>query len=154
MPGTRRLPLHRKQTKPLVSDLAIDLFEQMRGLPCTCTPEVLARFNSHRKGEGCPGCVKWWELRPNLRRTLGGRVWEEFYIISRHPPDRRRNWPADSGEGRFLMLEQASEARRRARAAMSPPTTPAVSEPEQWRQKRGPPKSGNGAPDAPVSSGA
>jgi hypothetical protein len=127
MPGTRRLPIHRKQQKPLVSDLAIDLFEQMRGLPCTCTPEVLVGFNSHRKGEGCSGCVRWWELRTPLRRACNGRLWEEFYIISRHPPDRRRTWPADTPEARWLALERASEARRQARAKLAP----AVFEPER-----------------------
>lgn len=68
--------------------------------------------------------------------------------------------PADSEEARWLALEQASEARRQARAKLAPATTPAVSEPEQEpdtasreqrRQKRGPPKSGNGVPDVPTA---
>jgi hypothetical protein len=154
------MPLNRKQQKPLISDLAIDLFEEMSTLRCTCSAEVIAKLCCHRKDEGCPGCVKWWEKRPRLRRATGGRIWEEFMIISRHPPDRRRSWPADSEEGRWLALEQASEARRQARAKLTPATTPAVSEPEQEpdtasraprRQKRGPPESGNGAPDVPAA---
>jgi hypothetical protein len=131
MPGTRRTPLARKQRQAPFSDLAIDLFEEMSALRCTCSAKVIAELRCHRAGEGCPGCARWWELRPLLRRATGGRVWEEFMIISRHPPDRRRTWPADSEEGRWLALEQASEARRRARAAATRPTMPAVSEPER-----------------------
>jgi hypothetical protein len=132
MPGTRRMPLVRKQRQASYSDLALDLFEEMSALRCTCTPEVIAKLCCHRAGEGCPGCVRWWEKRPHLRRALGGRIWEEFMIISRHPPDRRRSWPADSEEGRWLALERASEARRVARAKLAPPpaATPAVPEPE------------------------
>jgi hypothetical protein len=148
------MPLNRKQTKPLVSDRALDLFEEMSKLACSCTAEVIAGLRCHRKGEGCPGCARWWDLHPLLRRATAARIWEHFPVISRHPPDRRRTWPADSEEGRWLALEQASEARRRARTAF-PPATPAGSEPapepDRRRQKRGPPKSGNGAPDVPAS---
>jgi len=160
MPGTRRMPLNRKQQNPLISDRAIDLFDEMSKLACTCTPKVIAEHRSHRKGEGCPGCARWWELHPLIRRATGARIWEDFPVISRHPPDRRRTWPADSEEARWLALEQASEARRQARAKLAPATTPAVSEPEQEpdtasreqrRQKRGPPKSGNGVPDVPTA---
>jgi hypothetical protein len=157
MPGTRRMPLNRKQRQAPYSDRALDLFEEMSKLACTCSAATIRNLNCHRAGEGCPGCVRWWELRPTLRRTLGGRVWEEFYIISRHPPDRRRSWPADSEEGRWLALEKASEARRRARVAATPlravqeESASSNDEPQDRRQKRGPSKSGNGAPDTPAS---
>jgi hypothetical protein len=132
MPGTRRMPLNRKQQTPLISDLALDLFEEMRTLRCTCSAEVIKNHGSHRAGEGCPGCARWWELHPLIRRATGARLWEDFPVISRHPPDRRRTWPADSEEARWLALERASEARRQARAKLAPPpaTTPTVPEPE------------------------
>ena len=129
MPGTRRMPLNRKQQNPLISERAIDLFEQMAALPCTCTPEVIANHGSHRIGEGCPGCIRWWELHPLIRRAIGARMWEDFPVISRLPPDRRRTWPADSEEARRLMLERASEALRRARQALAP--APAAPTPER-----------------------
>jgi hypothetical protein len=161
MPGTRRLPLHRKQTKPLVSDLALDLFEEMSKLRCTCSATVIAGLRCHRAGEGCPGCVQWWQLRPLLRRAINGRIWEEFMPVARHPPDRRRSWPVDSEEGRWLALERASEARRRVRQQgegefsltpePEPEREPDTASREQLRQRRGPSKSGNGAPDVPAS---
>jgi hypothetical protein len=127
MPGTRRAPIARKQRQAPYSDLALDLFEEMSVLRCTCSAKVIAELRCHRKGEGCSGCERWWELRPLLRRATGGRIWEEFFIVSRHPPDRRRTWPADSEEARWLALEKGSEARRRARQALAP--APAAPEP-------------------------
>jgi hypothetical protein len=131
MPGTRRLPLARRQRQAPYSDLALDLFEEMSALRCTCSAKVIAELRCHYKGEGCPGCERWGELRPLLRRAINGRIWEEFMPVARHPPDRRRTWPADSEEGRWLALEKASQARRRARQALPPASTPAVSEPER-----------------------
>jgi hypothetical protein len=120
------MPLNRKQRQVPFSDAALDLFDEMRALRCTCSTAVIREHRSHRKGEGCSGCERWWELRPLLRRALGGRIWEEFMIVARHPPDRRRTWPADSEEGRWLALEKASEGRRQARAKLaSPPAAPA-----------------------------
>ena len=86
MPGTRRTPLNRKQQKPLVSDLALDLFDEMAVLPCTCSAEVIKDCRSHRAGEGCPGCTRWWELHPLLRRAIGSKMWHGC-AVSRHPPD-------------------------------------------------------------------
>jgi hypothetical protein len=90
-----------------INDVALQLFEEMKALPCTCSEEARRNYRDE-----CPDCRRWWALHPLLRRALNERMWN-FPTISRHAPDRRRSWPADSEEARWLALEAASQARRR-----------------------------------------
>ncbi len=46
-------------------------------------------------------------------RALDLRLWD-WPILDRAPPDRRRAWPDDSSQGRWLLLEELSKARRQA----------------------------------------
>ena len=107
MSGTKRTPLNRRARTLAISDVAIRIFDEMKALACSCSPE--ARKDCR---DDCPGCRRWWELHPFLRRALNEKMWH-FPVISREPPDRRRAWPDDSEEARWLRLEQASAARRR-----------------------------------------
>jgi hypothetical protein len=105
------MPVKRRIDKRLGgdTDLAVRLFEEMRSLPrCSCSAQARAAYRSE-----CAGCVRFWELEVHLMHALDLRLWN-FPMIWREPPDRRRSWPDDTPQGRWLMLEAASKARRKA----------------------------------------
>ena len=112
MPVKRRISKARADA---ISDEALRIFAEMRDLPCTCSAASKARYL-----DDCPGCRRWWELHPLLRRSLGEKMWR-YPTISRHAPDRRVAWPDNSEEARWLRLEAAAEARRQ-RATVTEPT--------------------------------
>jgi hypothetical protein len=106
------MPLKRRTAKKFGGDMdaAIALFEQMRGLPCTCT----LRAHGIRSSD-CPGCRRWFELEHGLRHALDLRLWH-FPVIARAAPDPHYAWPDDSKQARYLQLEAALEARRQRAA--------------------------------------
>jgi hypothetical protein len=116
------MPMKRRISKQrgAISAEAIRLFDEMQGPGCRCTCSAEARRDYR---DDCPGCRRWWELHPLLRRALNEKMWN-FPTISREAPDRRRRYEPDSEEARWLMLEAASNARREAQRA--PPVAPAV----------------------------
>jgi hypothetical protein len=65
---------------------------------------------------------EFWDLHRHLRRALGEKMWN-YPTITRWPPDRRRTWPDDSEQARWLRLEQASKARQQ-RTTTEPEPTP------------------------------
>ena len=61
------MPVKRRTAKKLGGDMdvALQIFREMKALPCSCTPEAHAR-----RAEKCAGCQRWWELEPHLRHAL------------------------------------------------------------------------------------
>jgi len=106
------MPAKRRIEKRLRGDVeeAIRLFEEMKALPCSCSPAARA----HR-AEECSGCKRWWQLEEPLRHALDLRLWH-FPTVSRHAADPQYAWPEDSKQARWLMLEQAAAARRQTAA--------------------------------------
>jgi hypothetical protein len=80
MSGTRRTPL----TRPPVGQItprAIDLYESMGKLKCTCpSPKPPTQGP-------CPGCSRWYDLHDDLHTELGCRPWE-WPCVARQSPKR------------------------------------------------------------------
>ena len=120
MPVKRRLGKRNEHT---ISDEAIRLFEEMRQLGCSgrnpCFDSALGNTSCE-----CSGCQRWRQLHPFLRRELGEKMWR-YPTISRWPPDQRRDYEPDSEQARWLVLEQASAARRQRATVPEPEPTAA-----------------------------
>jgi hypothetical protein len=108
------MPVKRRTSKARGRDLAraVQIFDQMTALPCTCRPDA-------DSSDECSGCRRWWQLEHELRRALVLPLWE-FPTVARWPPDRRRTWPDDDENSRYLMLEAISAAKRAERAKAAP----------------------------------
>jgi len=110
-----------KRNEHAISDEAIRLFEEMRQLGCSSPrPDYHSAIGDAECD--CDRCLRWWELHREIRRALNEKMWH-YPVISRWPPDRRRSWPDDSEQRRWLRLEEAAKARRqRATVSESEPT--------------------------------
>jgi hypothetical protein len=81
MPTKRHMRPLRRHSLPKVSDKAIELFKQMRGLPnCHCLwgPNYWERVE-------CWTCTEWWALHRQLHDEL--RLHPGQYPAIDHPPD-------------------------------------------------------------------
>jgi len=108
MSGTRRTPLARRPTEK-ITDRALDLFEAMGRLRCTCPPpEPLT-------GEPCPGCKQWYDLHAELHDELHCKPWEWPCVAQQSPKgaDDPSCWNVNI-ERRMKMLKDAAGARRTA----------------------------------------
>jgi len=115
MSGTTRTPIGRQPT-PQVTPRAIQLFDTMMRIRCTCGPGE--RF-------ACPGCKRWDELDAELGVEMKVPIWRLGCTISNpqgknpYPPGTygHRTWEPDH-EGRelWLLLAAASREARRAKA--------------------------------------
>src|SRR5262245_56796521 len=93
MPVKRRVS---KERDVQITAKAFELFEAMKRVRCTCTPE--------QQGHGCcAGCDRWWDLQSALHLELHCKLW--------HWPCLRRTWAYGDERQRLLWdaLEEASE---------------------------------------------
>ena len=117
MSGTTRTPIGRHPT-PKVTPRAIQLFDMMMKVRCTCEPGE--RFT-------CPGCKRWDRLDEELGAEMKVPIWRLGNTITSpdagnpYPPGTYGHvtWQPDhEGQALWLLLAAASrEARRKARSA-------------------------------------
>jgi len=124
MPGPIRKPLAHPVRTQQITPRAIQLFDQIRRVRCSCPP--IDWEGEYWKGRECPGCKRWWQLHNELHDELGGKPWEWPAIEdpeTQNPYPAKYpahwSWQADrEAQARWLLLAAASrEARRQERAA-------------------------------------
>ena len=114
---TKRTPIDRPPRME-ITPRAVELWEQMQGLVCTCKPRDWG--GAYWEHELCPGCQE----RTLFRRAIGQELrlppWDIPYIID---PDAPNPWPAGSlrharwrpdpdAVARWKALEAASRERQ------------------------------------------
>ena len=104
---TNRTPIKRPAAT-LITGRALDLFEAMGKLRCTCPPPEPLR------GEPCPGCKEWFGLHELLHSELKLRPWQ-WPCVARQSPKRAGDtcWN-DEIAARMKMLQNAAKVRRTA----------------------------------------
>src|SRR2546430_172883 len=68
---TNRTPIERPALT-MVSSRALDLYESMNRLRCTCAP-MPPEYWTHKM---CAGCERWYELHGELNDELHCEPWE------------------------------------------------------------------------------
>jgi hypothetical protein len=109
MSGTRRVPLARRPTVQLTSR-ALDLYETMGRLRCTCAPPSPTR-------EPCSGCRRWYDLHGELDEELRLPPW--YWPIVGRQGARAAGSPAmnETIAATMKMFEDAIRRRRTAAPA-------------------------------------
>jgi len=102
---TNRTPIQRPAATP-ITDRALDLFEAMGRLKCSCPPpRPLA-------GEPCPGCRQWFDLHDLLHTELKLKPWQWPCVSRRGPKHAGDTCWNDEISARMKMLSNAAKARR------------------------------------------
>ena len=114
---TNRTPINRPAVAQ-ISDRALDLFEAMGRLRCTC-PSPKPPTQGYRAP--CPGCERWYDLHADLHDELQCQPWE-WPCISRLSP-KHAGSPTMSQSAPALMaaLKEAAKARRTAASRKEKP---------------------------------
>ena len=116
---TKRTAIARPRRGQLVPE-ALDIFEAMKKLECTCPPVDFEGANVD--GEDCPGCQRWRSLHSRLAQLLPGvRPWhwpvvEEPQAQCPYPEGSHAaaRWrPNEQGQARWLELEVALAERKK-----------------------------------------
>jgi hypothetical protein len=115
---TTRTPIDRP-ARPPITRRAVQLWEAMQRIECTCPPRNWSRYWEH---EICDGCAERNRLRRGIHAELQLKPWEIPAVMA---PDAPNPWPvgsrrhagwrpnADAVE-RWLALEAAARELRRA----------------------------------------
>jgi hypothetical protein len=106
MSGTRRTPLERRSVAQ-ITPRAVDLFEAMGKLRCTCPSPERTRYVSP-----CPGCERWYDLMDALHMELGCEPWEWPYVARQSPKRAGSTCWNDEIAARMAALKAAAKARR------------------------------------------
>jgi hypothetical protein len=105
MPTNRRPRQRAPQTGIVISDAALDIYQKMRVIRCTCTPEIFPPDEGWELWEECDGCWQWAELNRQLLRLLGKAVpVYEFATVT--PPSGNAVEPERAAE-RMAAFEEA-----------------------------------------------
>jgi hypothetical protein len=121
MSGTRRVPLARHPTVQITAE-AVELFEAMSKLKCSCAPPSPTR-------SPCPGCAKWYDLHEQLHTALGCELWQWPCIARQSPKRAGSTCMNDEIAARMVMLKEAAKARRTASPSSEKEESPDVAEP-------------------------
>jgi hypothetical protein len=112
---TKRIPIARPRRGQLMPE-ALDIFEAMKKLKCTCPPIDFEGANL------CSGCELWWRLHSQLADLLPGiRPWHWPVIENPHAqcpyPEGSYaavRWrPNEQGQARWRELEAAVAERKK-----------------------------------------
>lgn len=127
MPGPIRKPLFHPVHAQPITETAVKIFLQMRRCRCTCEPDE----RGYRPFD-CAGCNRRDELDDLLRAELKSKPWEWPTFENPYVPVHPTCKPDERGRKLWLALEagirelrrREREARRAARQASTPPTSP------------------------------
>src|SRR5262249_32826581 len=104
MPVKRRIS---KERDVQVTPRAVELFEAMRRVRCTCGPGERGHVL-----RCCAGCQRWWDLQNDLHLELHCKLWH-------WPCLRRRRSDGDEQQRQLWdALEEASESAQLAEVAV------------------------------------
>jgi hypothetical protein len=113
---TNRTPTRRQPRRPRITPQAIELFDQMQRLECTCPDDL------DPSGLRCEGCNEHRRLMWELHAELQLRPWEDTLEAPNgknpYPPGSyaAEHWHPDvEAVARWRALEAASREARRAR---------------------------------------
>jgi hypothetical protein len=102
---TNRTPIQRPALT-MISPRAVDLFEAMGRLRCTCpSPKPPTQGP-------CPGCLQWYDLHAELHDELRCEPWEWPCISRLSPKHAGSPTMSESAPALMALLKQAAKARR------------------------------------------
>jgi hypothetical protein len=110
---TNRTPIERPAVT-MVSSRALDLYEAMSKLRCTCAPPPLEYW----KHKMCAGCEAWWNLHSELDDELGCEPWQWPCVARQSAKAAGSTCMNDDIAARMATLRAAVKARR-----ASPPSS-------------------------------
>jgi hypothetical protein len=111
---TNRTPIARPSAVQITSR-ALDLYEAMGRLKCTCAPSPP---DEYWKRKMCAGCERWYDLHDELNDELRCEPWE-WPCVARQSPKRAGSTCMNEGiAARMAALKAAAKARRTASAAL------------------------------------
>jgi hypothetical protein len=105
---TNRTPIQRPALT-MISPRAVELFEAMGKLRCTCAPrDWNGKYWKHQQ---CAGCARWYDFHDELHRELGCEPWQ-WPCVSRQGRKRAGSpcWN-DEIAARMAMLDEAVRRR-------------------------------------------
>ena len=110
--STNRTPV-RRPAQTTISSRAIDLFEAMSKLKCSCpSPKPVTQGP-------CAGCEKWFDLHDLLHSELGCQPWEWPCISRLSPKLAGSPTMSKSAPALMAMLKEAAKARRTAPSSVA-----------------------------------
>jgi hypothetical protein len=108
---TNRTPIQRPAAA-MISPRAIDLWEAMGNLRCTCAPRDWdGKYWEHQQ---CPGCERWYDLHGELNDELGCAPWEWPCVARRSPKRAGSTCMNEKIAATMARLDEAAKARRAA----------------------------------------
>jgi hypothetical protein len=110
---TNRVPIDRPPTMR-VSERALDIYEAMRRLRCTCLPVIPERYWDHKQ---CASCRRWSDLQSELNAELGCLPWQWPCVYRRSSSTKHTgplDWRQQDMHDRTVALKAALKARRTA----------------------------------------
>jgi hypothetical protein len=118
---TNRIPTRRHPRRPRISARAIELFDELRSLPCICPERDWSREN-YWKWQQCAFCDERGRLQGLIHTELGLKPWEDAIenpaAVSPYPVGSwayEHDKPDEAARARWRMLEQASKEMKAAR---------------------------------------
>jgi hypothetical protein len=109
MAGTRRTPINRPSVAQ-VTERALDLWEAMNKLRCSCPP-VPTDYWTHKI---CSACERWYDLHGELNAELQCEPWEWPCVARQSPKHAGSSTVNDDIVARMALLQEAAKARRAA----------------------------------------
>jgi hypothetical protein len=110
---TNRTPIDRPSTVR-ITERALDLWESMSRLRCTCLPVIPEHYWTHKQ---CASCRRWGDLQAELNDELQCEPWQ-WPCVARRASRKRAgalDWREQDVADRTAMLKAAAKARRAAR---------------------------------------
>jgi hypothetical protein len=119
---TNRTPIHRPALTTITSR-AIDLYEAMGKLRCTCpSPKPPTQGP-------CPGCEQWYNYHDALHSELHYEPWQ-WPCVARQSPKRAGSTCMNADiAARMALLKEAAKARRTSPPTSEKEESPDVAEP-------------------------
>ena len=110
--------IDEKTEKPVaISDAALAIYEKMKNVRCTCTPEIPPPDEGWGDWEQCAGCERWGDLNRQLLHMLGKAVPPYEYAVV--PPPRGMAVEPKAAVARWRAFEEVLAGRPRQGAGMS-----------------------------------
>jgi hypothetical protein len=110
MSGTKRVPIERRSTVQ-ITERALDLWEAMNRLRCTCLPVIQEHYWLHKM---CASCRRWYDLHTELNDELHCEPWQWPCVARASPKRAGSQYVNEFIATTMAALKAAAKARRAA----------------------------------------